>query len=63
MLERLLFEELWHPGIGWDEQPTEDLQNEWDQWVFQILNLDEVALPQCLIGEDNFLNKLELHVF
>ncbi|KAH9360075.1 hypothetical protein HPB48_006672 [Haemaphysalis longicornis] len=44
MSARVLFQKRWPRGIGWNEQPPQDQQNEWDQWVHQLRNLEEIAL-------------------
>ncbi|KAH9360270.1 hypothetical protein HPB48_005722 [Haemaphysalis longicornis] len=55
MLAKLLFQKLWPRGTCCDQQPPQDLQNEWDQWVLQLPNMEEIAVTRRLIGEDKFL--------
>lgn len=60
---KIFFQELWTRGIGWDEQLTQDLQEEWHEWVRQLPVLQNISIPRYLGSGTKSPRVLQAHVF
>ena len=58
---KILMQEIWMPGIDWDDVLPEKLKSKWEKWVAELPQLSNVAVPRCLrqANPDN----IELHLF
>ena len=45
---KILLQELWSRGYGWDEPVTDELANELCDWFDRLSNLTDVIVPRCL---------------
>ncbi|CAB4022309.1 Hypothetical predicted protein, partial [Paramuricea clavata] len=61
---KMLLQSLWTQGIGWDgEIPTETCRK-WTQWLKEINDLENLAIPRCYVELPmNRYSRLELHAF
>lgn len=50
-------------GVGWDDPLPTYLRKEWEDWVKDIDNLQEVKIPRCLRPQHMDKPKVELHHF
>lgn len=55
---------MWQRGISWDEKPTDNLSQWWQQWCMELLQLHQIVIPTWY-GTDIVLNGQNqvLHVF
>ncbi|XP_064653104.1 uncharacterized protein LOC135503459 [Lineus longissimus] len=60
---KLLFQELWQKGLGWDDTLDETTAQKWCIWKGELKELDQLEIPRCLplgLGE---ISSIELHGF
>ncbi|XP_064633651.1 uncharacterized protein LOC135491609 [Lineus longissimus] len=60
---KLLFQELWQKGLGWDDTLDETTAQKWRIWKGELKELDQLEIPRCLplgLGE---ISSIELHGF
>ena len=48
MIPKLLFQEWWAPGLDWDQLLDSDIENSWETWKKEILNIDQIRVPRWL---------------
>ncbi|XP_053686569.1 uncharacterized protein LOC128736113 [Sabethes cyaneus] len=62
---KVLMQEIWRTGTGWDEPIAEHLYNLWSRWIALYVAIGEVKVPRCFFGplRPEEVNEIELHVF
>ncbi|XP_062714095.1 uncharacterized protein LOC134290888 [Aedes albopictus] len=62
---KILIQDVWRAGIGWDEQVDDDTFKAWQKWVNIIRDIDQVQIPRCYFrNPDNYgLANIQLHIF
>ena len=45
---RVLIQEIWMAGVDWDDELPENLKAKWEEWVSELPQLSNVAVPRCL---------------
>ncbi|XP_052895761.1 uncharacterized protein LOC128302949 [Anopheles moucheti] len=62
---KILIQEIWMKGIGWDEEIPADLYKRWREWTDLFPRLDGIHVPRCYFKSPhpNCLETLQLHVF
>ncbi|XP_064648538.1 uncharacterized protein LOC135500816 [Lineus longissimus] len=66
MLAKILFQEVWTLGLGWDEALPDEMRDRFVSWVSGIVTLQSWRIPRCFFPGTTWkesVNKLELHVF
>ncbi|XP_055526967.1 uncharacterized protein LOC129719602 [Wyeomyia smithii] len=62
---KVLFQEIWRAGIGWDDVIPESLSEKWEKWLEILPKVQDVRLPRCyrsLTQLDSQTN-IQLHTF
>ncbi|XP_075158026.1 uncharacterized protein LOC142231296 [Haematobia irritans] len=60
---KLLLQEIWRSGIGWDESIPDELREKWTKWVFTIPTIESVEIPRCYSIHINKTSDIQLHIF
>ncbi|XP_042146166.1 uncharacterized protein LOC121046418 [Ixodes scapularis] len=61
---KVLFQEIWERGIGWDDDLTDDLLVQWRRWCAELPQLEEIVIPRCIVKTPReVICSLQLHVF
>ena len=58
---KVLLQEIWTAGIGWDDVLPEELRKKWERWLSELPHLSKVEIPRCLRKANP--EKIELHLF
>lgn len=56
-----LIQVLWTQGLQWDQTPTSDVVNCWNQCKFELSHLQNLRIPRCIFPES--YTRCELHGF
>ncbi|XP_055604331.1 uncharacterized protein LOC129752582 [Uranotaenia lowii] len=59
---KLIVQEAWKSGYGWDDVVDEGLKNKWLKFRSQIQQVDQIKVPRCVLP-NNQLKSIELHGF
>lgn len=62
---KVLIQEVWRLGIGWDEKVDDKLFEQWQQWTSMINTINSIRIPRSYfrkVGVDAFQN-IQLHTF
>ncbi|XP_058839323.1 uncharacterized protein LOC131694831 [Topomyia yanbarensis] len=62
---KILMQDIWTRGTGWDEQISQDIYVRWRQWTKLFPELDELRIQRCYFQSPfpKTFDGLELHVF
>ena len=61
---RILMQEVWTNGIGWDNLLLENEFEKWKQWLIDLENIKSCRIPRCYqIRATSDLLTIELHTF
>lgn len=44
---KIIMQEVWMAGVGWDELLPDDLNAKWEKWVSELPQLSDIAVPRC----------------
>ncbi|XP_055527326.1 uncharacterized protein LOC129719942 [Wyeomyia smithii] len=44
---KVLFQEIWRAGIGWDDVIPESLSEKWEKWLEILPKVHDVSIPRC----------------
>ena len=58
---KILMQEIWMAGIGWDDELPSQLLTKWQQWNSELLELSQFTIPRCLRQPNP--KTIDLHVF
>ncbi|XP_064469621.1 uncharacterized protein LOC135384345 [Ornithodoros turicata] len=58
---RILFQDLWHNGLSWDQPVSESDNVIWEKWKVSLGELNLLRLPRCALPEDN--SPVDVHCF
>ncbi|XP_055589808.1 uncharacterized protein LOC129741989 [Uranotaenia lowii] len=62
---KVLIQELWREGTGWDEQIGEDVHKRWQRWIKMLEFISKIRNPRCyfhLASRETYTNT-QMHVF
>ena len=59
----MLFQDMWTPGIDWDDELTEPLINSSRAWFGELCELKNVNVPRCLWSKGMVADTMSLHTF
>ncbi|XP_065095811.1 uncharacterized protein LOC135717614 [Ochlerotatus camptorhynchus] len=64
MFLKVLLQEVWHSGVQWDEEITDDAFTKWQQWLKVLPQVEQVRVSRCYrsLSYDS-AEEVELHVF
>lgn len=60
---KLIVQDLWRVGSGWDEPIPTALQERWTSWFTQMNTLRECRIPRCYSPKLQSSSNVQLHVF
>lgn len=62
---KILLQEIWRSGCGWDDEIDGKLAEKWMTWIEALPNVRLVSIPRCYRIETSaeLTNNVELHVF
>jgi len=60
---KLLLQELWRSGLGWDASIPEDIASKWSAWTSELSHLANHPITRRLVKEDNPVEFRSLHGF
>lgn len=60
---KILLQQIWRAGIGWDEQLTDVLTNKWYRWKSTIELITAVRVPRCYSPILVTADEIQLHTF
>lgn len=63
MKAKLLLQDLWRCGIGWDEFIPENAHNKWFNWLSALNEIESFAIPRCYFVRGAEIENIQLHVF
>ena len=58
---KIIMQEMWTAGVGWDEPLPDDLSAKWKAWSGELTNLSSFQVPRCLRRPNP--KDTQLHVF
>ncbi|XP_055622592.1 uncharacterized protein LOC129766151 [Toxorhynchites rutilus septentrionalis] len=65
VIGKMLIQELWSKGTGWDQLIPQDINERWRLWADQLHNLDSIRIPRCYFSSSlqNGFEHLQIHLF
>ncbi|XP_055542771.1 uncharacterized protein LOC129728359 [Wyeomyia smithii] len=62
---RILMQDIWAEGIGWDDKITDKLRVKWRDWIDLVPQLNDIRIPRCyfLDAVEETYSSLQVHVF
>jgi len=60
---RIILQETWRTGIGWDDEIPPELQDKWQRWNSDLKNIDHFRLPRCYSSSFSTADHTQLHIF
>jgi hypothetical protein len=59
---KMLIQDLWKSGIGWDEKVDAELSERWQNIRFELLQISDIEIPRY-IGDASAQSTCQLHIF
>ncbi|XP_062537615.1 uncharacterized protein LOC134205925 [Armigeres subalbatus] len=53
MYLKILLQEVWRSGIGWDDQVNETIFERWQTWLKVLPTIEKISIPRCYISESS----------
>ncbi|XP_062557088.1 uncharacterized protein LOC134221938 [Armigeres subalbatus] len=64
MYLKILLQEVWRSGIGWDDQVNETIFERWQTWLKVLPTIEKIIIPRCYISESSIhYRDIQLHTF
>ena len=64
LIAKILVQELWRRGYGWDDEIDEESQNFWRRWLDAAANINKVYVDRCYSSYlDDSIVEVQLHIF
>lgn len=60
---KILLQDIWRRGTGWDEPLSAEDAATWTDWVKQLPSIKRVAIPRCFTETTEKPKAIELHTF
>lgn len=62
---KILLQEIWRSGCGWDDEIDGKLSERWITWIEALPNVRQVSIPRCYRNGTSAeqTNNVELHIF
>lgn len=58
---RILMQEIWIAGVGWDDVLPRELITKWEKWISELPQLSSISIPRCLRRPNP--SQTQLHLF
>ena len=59
---RILIQQLWRDGVGWDEILPDKFKSVWHEWISELGTVSNIRVPRWYLSEPNPTD-LQLHIF
>ena len=59
---KILLQDVWRAGLGWDDELPAELQSRWDKWWREVRSVSTLKIPRCYSPKIP-QSTVELHVF
>lgn len=60
---KIIMQEIWRSGIGWDDQLREEEFVGWLKWISMLSKVKECQIPRCYVPPRLQNSEAQLHVF
>ena len=61
---KVLLQELWRQGIGWDDTIEGDIIHKWKEWMTNANSLADIKIGRCYTDDvESAPTRNELHIF
>ena len=60
---KILMQEVWRYGIGWDDQLRDEEHTDWIAWLGKLRDIRDCRIPRCITPKSNQRASAQLHVF
>ncbi|MCG7868682.1 MAG: hypothetical protein JAY74_20210, partial [Candidatus Thiodiazotropha taylori] len=60
---KMLLQDMWTAGLDWDEEMSESLTKEAQDWFRELPYLKRLQIPRCLQEKTKTVNAIALHTF
>ncbi|XP_065181934.1 uncharacterized protein LOC135812491 [Sycon ciliatum] len=60
---RVLLQDVWRTGVGWDQPLPDSLLEKWRQWWGGLRELSHIVVPRCYCLRMSTRKSCQLHVF
>ena len=60
---KIMLQQSWLRGIGWDDHLPEDLSLSWTDWLKRLPKLEAIKLNRCLTQSSKQVNTANIHTF
>ena len=60
---KILMQEVWRSGIGWDDQLRDEEHTGWIAWLGKLRDIRDYRIPRCITPKANQRASAQLHVF
>lgn len=47
IMGRILLQDIWRAGLGWDDELTQKLKEKWKLWLETLHQINDVQIPRC----------------
>ena len=55
---KVMMQEIWTAGVNWDDELPPELRNKWEQWLKELSNLPNVAVPTLFASIKSAANRI-----
>ena len=60
---KMLFQELWHRGLQWEDRLDDDIADQWRSWKSKLLQLSCITVPRYFMGNIESSSSIVIHGF
>ena len=60
---RIIMQEIWQSGVGWDEKIRDEEQVGWVKWLRNLQKIKSLSIPRCLTPIYKKYTSVQLHMF
>lgn len=64
LVGKQIHQQMCKDEVGWDEPLSDDLQSQWESWLLDLQNLDDIKIQRCYLPSTfKDIQRCELHHF
>ncbi|XP_044751667.1 uncharacterized protein LOC123311663 [Coccinella septempunctata] len=60
---KIILQNIWRSKIGWDDEITHTLENQWQMWFSDLKNIYKFKIPRQYFSLNRHKSNIQLHVF
>jgi hypothetical protein len=60
---KIVLQEIWRSGIGWDDEVTGPILEKWGSWIVELKNISLMKIPRCYSSSLKLDGNNRLHLF